>query len=432
MRFTCYKANRGQLPDINRVIKKVSFEIRFIFTSYPEFMKHNLFKDKDVIFSTLFVFAFIGMMKFSIVHIPHMDPVSAALEDFEISDIVYQFKHNKGKSSVNSQVVIVSIGNTREEIARQIDVINSFHPKVIALDAYFLNARGRTEDSSLLASFSHTKNLVVGSYVEVTENEDKLNLTQSFSPIEQFSSNGFVNFIGEEDKTIRLFKPQLDINDGVINSFAAEIVKLADNEKYEHLLKRGKKVEYINFAKSAEQYVPVLSLDEISADNEALRFLEGKIVLIGATNSTDLNDLHFTPMNPRLAGRSKPDMPGVFIHANTVEMILNESYVNKIPDWIVLLFSVLLTYLSIVFYVHYYVEKHIWYHLVAKLMQFGFMAIFLFLEIVLLNKYNLRFSDKIILVPIVLSVDLLYFYDAFVKWLHQRYGYHTYFLKGHT
>ncbi len=126
-------------------------------------MKHNLFKDKDVIFSTIFVFAFIGIMKFSIVHIPHMDPVSAALEDFEISDMVYQFKRDKDNGSLNAQVVVVGIGNTREEIARQIDVINSFRPKVIALDAYFLNARGGEEDSALLACFSRTKNLVVGS-----------------------------------------------------------------------------------------------------------------------------------------------------------------------------------------------------------------------------------------------------------------------------
>lgn len=361
-----------------------------------------------------------------------MDPVSAALEDFEISDMVYQFQRDKDNGSVNSNVVVVSIGNTREEIAGQIDVINSFHPKVIALDAYFLNARGGEEDSALLASFSQTKNLVVGSYVEAAEDEEKLTLTKSFSPIDQLSHTGYVNFIGEENKTIRLFKPQLEIGDSLINSFDAEIVRLADKQKYEQLLKRDKKLEFINYGKSPEQYVPVLSLEEINADNSALSFLEDKIVLIGATNSTDLNDLHFTPMNSRLAGRSKPDMPGVFIHANTVEMILNESYVNKIPDWVVLVFSILLTYLSIVFYVHYYVEKHIWYHLVAKLMQFGFMAIFLFLEIILLNKYNIRFSDKIILVPIVLSVDLLYFYDAFVKWLHQRYGYHTYFLKGHT
>ncbi len=395
-------------------------------------MKHSLFKDKDVIFSTIFVFAFIGIMKFSIVHIPHMDPISAALEDFEISDIVYQFHRNENKESLNSNVVVVSIGNTREEIAKQIAVINSFHPRVIALDAYFLNAHAEKEDSSLIASFSHTKNLVVGSYLETSEDETKLTLNKSFSPIEQFSSTGFVNFIGEENKTIRLFKPQIVINDSLINSFDAEIVRLADNEKYEHLLKREKKIEFINYRKSAEQHVPVLSLEEIDSDNTALDFLKDKIVLIGATNSTDLNDLHFTPMNARIAGRSKPDMPGVFIHANIIEMILNESYVNKIPDWLVLLFSIILTYLSIVFYVYYYVEKHIWYHLVAKLMQFAFTAIFLFLEIILLDKHNLRFSDKIILVPIVLSVDLLYFYDAFVKWLHQRFGYHTYFLKGHS
>jgi CHASE2 domain-containing sensor protein len=393
--------------------------------------KHNLFKDKDIIFSTIFVFVFIGLLKFSVVHIPHMDPISAALEDFEISDIVYQFTRDKSAEDSNSPVVIVSIGDTREQIAEQIEVINSFQPKVVALDAYFLNPRDSATDLALLSAFSHTKNLVVGGYVEEDEATKKLKLMKSFSPVEEVSHTAFVNFVGEENKTIRLFKPQLEVDGDTVNSFASEIVRLANKEKYEHLMARGKKTEMINYNKSPAQYVPVLSLDEIRADNSALAFLKDKIVIIGATNFTDLNDLHFTPMNSRMAGRSKPDMPGAFIHANTVEMILSEAYVNKIPDWVVLLISIVLTYLSVVFYIHYYVENHIWYHLVAKLYQFALIAVLLFLEIFLLNKFNLRFSDKIILIPIVLSVDLLYFYDAFVKWLHKRFGYHTYFLKGH-
>ena len=147
--------------------------------------KHNLFKDKDIIFSTIFVFVFIGLLKFSVVHIPHMDPISAALEDFEISDIVYQFTRDKSAEDSNSPVVIVSIGDTREQIAEQIEVINSFQPKVVALDAYFLNPRDSATDLALLSAFSHTKNLVVGGYVEEDEATKKLKLMKSFSPVEE-------------------------------------------------------------------------------------------------------------------------------------------------------------------------------------------------------------------------------------------------------
>lgn len=404
-------------------------------------MKHNLYKDKDVIFSTIFVFAFIGLIKFSLVHIPHIDPITAALEDFEITDIVYQWVRDKNTGDVNSPVVVVDIGDNREEIAQQIEVINSFGPKVIAVDAFFLTPREAESDSMLISAMGKVKNLVVGSYLESTAGQDahgghgeegELRLVQSFAPIRDMGHTAFVNFIGEENKTIRLFKPQIEVEGKTVNSFSAEIVRLADNEKYKHLLARNKKTEYINYTKSGEQYVPVIEAEDIHPDNEALGFLKDKIVIIGANSFTSLDDLHFTPLNARMAGRSKPDMPGVFIHANTVEMILSDNYVNKIPDWVVLLFSVLITYLSIIFYTRYYVENHIWYHLVAKLSQFAFIVLFVFLEIFLLRNFNLRFSDKIIMVPIVLSVDLLYFYDAFVKWLHKRFGYHTYFLKGHS
>ncbi|MBL0308405.1 MAG: CHASE2 domain-containing protein [Bacteroidetes bacterium] len=394
-------------------------------------MRPSLFKDKDVIFSTLFVFAFIGLLKLSLVHIPHLDPINAAFEDFEFSDIVYHYQRDRNSGDINSPIVIVGIGNTREEIAHQINVINSFNPRVIALDAYFLAPKEDLQDSVLLASFSGVKSLVVGCFLEKREDNKELNYVKSFSPVERFTTNGFINFVGEENKTIRLFSPHLEAEGQSVNSFASEIVRQYDSVKFNQLMKRKAKVEYINYRKSPDQYLPVLKPEDITENNSSLAFLKDKIVIIGAIDKDNLDDLHFTPMNDQMSGRSKPDMPGVFIHANIVDMILHKDYVNKIPDWLMLLFSVLFTYVTVVYYTYYYVEKHIWYHLVAKITQFVFVVLLLFIELFFLSKLNIRFSDKIMLVPMVLSVDLLYFYDAFVKWLHKRFGYHTYFMKAH-
>jgi CHASE2 domain-containing sensor protein len=395
-------------------------------------MIKKLFRDKDILFSTLFVFVFIGLLKLSFVHLPHLDPIHAAFEDFDITDMVYQHKRdNPADVDLNSPVVVAEIGLTREEIARQIIALSKFQPKVVAVDAYFLNPKDPQVDSQLVAALSSIDNLVIGSFVEKGEGEDVLHHVRSFPALSQTGANAFINFVGEENKTIRYFSPVLEADAKTVNSFAAEIVKQYNGQAYEELLRREKQVEYIHYTKSPEQFLPVLSANELTDSNTALSFLKDKIVILGEVDKNSLDDLHFTPMNTRMAGRSKPDMPGVFIHANTVEMILKGSYVNKVPDWVMLAFSVLFTYLTIVFYTYYYVEKHIWYHLMAKIVQFVFFFLFVFIELFMLDNMHLRFSDKIVLVPIVLSVDLLYFYDAFVKWLHHRFGYHTYFMKGH-
>jgi hypothetical protein len=44
-------------------------------------------------------------------------------------------------------------------------------------------------------------------------------------------------------------------------------------------------------------------------------------------------DKFFTPLNKVVAGRANPDMFGPVVHANAVAMILNEDYVDQMPDW---------------------------------------------------------------------------------------------------
>jgi CHASE2 domain-containing sensor protein len=397
-------------------------------------MKKNLFTDKDVILSTIFVFAFIGLLKLSFVHIPHMDPIYAAFQDYEFSDLVYRHRAETANIDPDGKVVVVEIGDNRDEIANQLRIINTYKPRVVGLDAFFLQPKDQFTDSLLYTAMAATPNLLFGSYLQVKQHkqgqQELVEHVESNSLFTNAAPNSYVNFVGEENKTIRMFSPYMKIEDEEVNSFATGLVKKYSLDKYDQLSARGNKVEYINYRKPQSAYI-TLSKADIVEGNAALEILKDKIVLIGSTNPNDLSDLHFTPMNERGAGRSKPDMPGVFIHANTIEMILKGDYVNKIPDWVMLVFSVLFTYLTIVLYTYYYVEKHIWFHLVAKLFQFALFFLFLYLEVILLDKANLRFSDKIILVPIVLAVDLLYFYDAFVKWLHNRFGYHTYFLKGH-
>ena len=79
----------------------------------------NHFFNKDVVFSTVFVFLGVLLLKYSVVHLHALDPIEKALSDFDYNDLV--FKHRSENTlPAESNVVVVELGKTRAEIAREI------------------------------------------------------------------------------------------------------------------------------------------------------------------------------------------------------------------------------------------------------------------------------------------------------------------------
>ena len=168
-------------------------------------------------------------------------------------------------------------------------------------------------------------------------------------------------------------------------------------------------------------------------DNIDSSAFSDKIVLFGyiSNNKDDISDKFFTPMNPRYYGKSVPDMNGIVIHANIISMALDNNYVKKLPSWANLLIAVLVCWLHMSFFVRYYLESHIWFHLVAKIAQVLSAIFFVWLGIYLFDRYRLKVDMKMSLIVIVLAVDVIYFYEAWAVWMHKKYKYHTVFKPHH-
>ena len=132
-------------------------------------------------------------------------------------------------------------------------------------------------------------------------------------------------------------------------------------------------------------------------------------------------------MNHRYYGKSVPDMNGIVVHANIISMVLENNYVKKLPSWANLLIAVLICWLHMSFFVRYYLESHIWFHLVAKIAQVLSAIFFVWLGIYLFDKYRLKVDLKLSLIVIVMAVDVIYFYEAWAVWMHKKYKYHTVF-----
>ncbi len=307
------------------------------------------------------------------------DSIGQALKDFELTD--YAFSKLRPDPVVEEDIVLVNIGQlTRREIAQEIQILNQFKPRVIAYDGFF-NCEGDLRDSINCPALLDTLgNLMLASAIAEADNfvlGTKLLQTDSLAEydVEYYDSleysdpmfitdakNGFVSLptdatYQEDVKLCRTIFPKWDVNGEQQLAFSVQVAMQYDSVKTKKFLARNNKEELINFRGNME----VMQLrikseknDETGTSNyptmfytvDADQLLRGevlpelfrdKIVLLGYLGDyigqSAWEDKFFTPLNKKVAGRANPDMFGLVLHANVIIEILNEDYINEIPDW---------------------------------------------------------------------------------------------------
>ncbi len=307
------------------------------------------------------------------------DTIGQALKDFELTD--YAFSSLRPDPTVDDRIVLVNISRfSRREIAQQILVINQYKPKVIAIDA-LLSCEGGLRDSincpalkdvmgnmMLSNAIQEAGIVVVASKLLQTDalSKNDTNAADSLEVIDSIFSDyaieGFVNLptdaTHQEDvKLCRSIFPRKYVNNAEQLYFGVQIAMQYDSVKAKKFLARNKEEELLNFRGNIEvRQLRVNSLknDETATTNfktmfyvvDAEEMLRGDvlpevfkdhIVIMGYLGDylgdPAWEDKFFTPLNKKVAGRANPDMFGPVVHANAVAMILNEDYVDEIPEW---------------------------------------------------------------------------------------------------
>jgi len=243
---------------------------------------------------------------------------------------------------------------------------------------------------------------------------------------------GYANFVGEEGGTIRFFSPKIKKQGKAYHSFSSEIIKIAYPEAYNKLASRNNETEQVNYTCTPEKFILVNGTDYLQNEGAAVS-LSGKIVLLGyvSPDENQLEDKHFTPLNKKSVGKTVPDMQGIFIHANIISMLKGNNYISKFPVWINWLIASLLCWLSMGLYIRYFLDKHLWFHLVAKLAQLLSAILFVYIGLLFYFKWDVKVNLTPTLVAIILAVDVLYFYEAISVWLHKRFGARSLFIIAH-
>lgn len=396
--------------------------------------------ERDTILATIWVFLFIVILGSIPLNLGSLNPIKLGLKDFDFNDMSYS---KLGKADLGAEknkkfdnrIVIINIGQAdREGLAMMIDKAGTMNPKVMALDVLFYGPKEPHQDSLLSEVFARNKKLVAAQQLLLSGPDgDTIETVGDY--IKTASTYAYVNLFTDSLSSVRYYEPfEKDHQKKLFKSFTSSIIQAYDSVAYKKLKKRGNSKTHINYSRSLNlgQY-QLFEWEDLMMDRIDSAALSGKIVLFGyiSPNKDDISDKFFTPMNPRFYGKSVPDMNGIVVHANILSMILDDNYIKKVPLWLNLLIAVVVCWLHMSFFIRYYLESHIWFHLVAKIAQVASAIFFVWLGIFLFDQYRLKVDLKYSLIVIVMAVDVIYFYEAWAVWMHKKFHYKTVFKPHH-
>ncbi len=386
--------------------------------------------ERDTVFATIAVFLVIGLLALIPLNTHILNPVTEAFADFDFNDVAYA-KVGKNADTLDSRIVIVNIGLAdRAAIAGMLEKVAAQKPKVMGLDAYFEGPRDPASDSLLRNALHSIPELVMASRLNWEHHGKHLTVNRYYfdNPTATF---GFVNLVGEEGGTIRHFTPIEDYHHKEYLSFAAALLEKSYPEAFKKLKARHKDVEVINYTRNYDKYV-IVDGNDLLSDGVDDHVFTNKIVLLGYVNPspTDIEDKFHTPMNAKLVNKS-PDMNGIVIHANILSMALDRKYVHSTPKWLGWIITILIAWLHVSLFIRYYIDAHLWFHLVAKTAQIVSAIFFVTLSVICLRKFSLNIDMKMAVTVIILAIDVIYFYEALAVWLREKHGFKTIFHHKH-
>lgn len=392
----------------------------------------------DTIWGTVFIFFIIGFMLNLLNRLNFLDPIGDALSDMELTDIV--FSRIREHPGADTSIVIVNVGNlSRDGIADQINIINSYEPKAIGLDFFLRSAKSPYGDSLLAEALSNVENLVMVSrlnyYNEKTNSFDTLEMSHPM--FVRNSISGFANLITDAEnqdkfKTCRSFTPtETHQNGKAINAFSVKLAEIYDPEATEKFLARDNDYEIINYRgniwnQSGEfaNVFPSLDVDDVFKRNFEPEMIKGKIVLFGYTGAsfgdTSWEDRFYTPLNLNYAGKTNPDMFGVVIHANIISMILKGDYVNRMSKTASIIWSIILCYLNVVWFSRIYHKLPNWYDGLTKGIQVVEAFLLFAVIIIVFYLFNYQINLTLGIAAILLAGDSLEFYYGVIKNLFSK------------
>lgn len=415
--------------------------------------------------NTLFVFILLAGLKwatdFNIFNA--FDPLGKALGDMELTDIA--FSRLREDPPIDTNIVIVNIGYlSRGDIGRQIMTLNQYQPKVIALDIIFACDGGLRDSINCPQAYDTLNNMIFASAVQGTNTmimAEKLWQTKAlvakYGDIDIYDSiehtdtelrgtayEGFVNLETDAEhqedlKVCRTYNPKMEVAGTTELAFSTMIAMLYDSAKTKKYLAREEHSETINYrgnivdwhgASSYPGRYAVLDWDQaLDTTQFVTSMIKDKIIIMGFLGSdlraTSWDDKFITPLNKNYAGKTRPDMYGVVVHANAVSMILNEDYIGNLNTRDEYLIALVVCFLNVALFSLIFKKIPMWFDGLSIVLQLFQILIFSFLMIYMFSWIDFKLNITLTLAAVALvgtcfeiynSVLLVLYHQGKKKW----------------
>ncbi|QOI97220.1 MAG: CHASE2 domain-containing protein [Flammeovirgaceae bacterium] len=380
------------------------------------------------------------------------DPLGQALGDMELTDIA--FSQIREDPPMDTNIVIVNIGYlSRAEIGQQIINLSKHKPKVIGLDIIF--SCDWLQDSTICPQAYDTMGNMyfayaiqqAGNVVMAHKLQQTAKLVKKFGDIDVYDSiehtyptlmpgayEGFVNLETEaahqEDlKACRRFNPKMMVNGQRELAFSVRMAMIYDSVKTNRFLARDNELEVINYkgnivdwhgaSNYAGRYI-VLDWDQALDTTQFVgEMIKDKIVIMGFLGGdltdTSWDDKFFTPLNKKYAGKARPDMYGVVVHANIVSMILEEDYIEVLKTWQEIAIAIVVCFLNVALFVYIMDKNEKWFDAISVTVQLFQIVLFSFLMIEFLNWFNFKFNVTWTLAVVAVVGTSFELYNGVIK-----------------
>ena len=273
----------------------------------------------------------LGLLRVITINIDFLNPIADALDNFSVTDIIFEIQHDESKAKTNEMITLVDMTelSDRGDIANLLQEINVCEPLVVGIDLIF---EGRKDDPLANELLMDAVNALGDKAIFSTKlvdynSEDEIftRSVRSFFAEEIPITEAYTNLNDDmEGRRIRDFSIKQPLLGDTLMSFPAKIASRFNGSvqqlDFEDLL--------INFK---NEDFPVVKYDEIAQNAE---LIEGHVVLVGTM--LEEQDMHNTPLGK---------MPGMKLQAYSLLTLLEQKVIKKTPVWIEWLLVFLICYL---------------------------------------------------------------------------------------
>ena len=405
---------------------------------------------KDLIAIVLMLKIVLLLFAFVIHFFESLNPIEKALEEIEFADLYYKQEERTRVPEENNIVIVntgsihaEAIGSFRSELAQCISLVNSCNPSVLACDIIFdKDSNDPIADQELIASLTNCDNLVLGSSKEAE--------SDIHAPLLNIENANYANLelIGDSLEVIRAYPLKKSDGKEIENTFAYAIAKKVNpsiNENvfssiHDNVLEidyQYHSYKYNNLFDTLTESHPwefnVIEANQIDSSNydRLQELLKDKIVIFAhlgsgeASNLYDIEDRHLSPHGNEDIFHKAPVSPGVFIHGEVLQMMLNNRFLHPINSIWMSIIENLLLFLVAFFYIK-IANSSNWFKPIVVPLAFALSFLFIFISLKLRDSHSI-WNVGFLNLQIILMIEVLEFYEPIALWMNRKWKIKTAF-----